>query len=279
MAYEIIAVDIDGTLTNDEKQITPRTKKALIDVQKSGRKVVIASGRHPYGVIPYARELELEKYSGFLLCFNGGRVLRASDKGFETIYSKNLNLNFVPQVCDLLKDSNITVNTYQGDTILADKKTNAYTHVEPDILKMPFRQIDDFARRVDFPVNKLLLAGEPEELDRYEKVLASYFDGVLDVFKSAPFFLEVVPLGVSKGASLHPLLKNLGLQRENLIACGDSYNDITMLGYAGLGVAMENAEEDVKAVANYITKSNNDDGIGYVAEKFMLSQEKTGGNV
>lgn len=278
MAYEIIAVDIDGTLTNDDKIITPRTKKALLEVQKAGKKVVIASGRHPYGVIPYAKELELQKYGGYLLCFNGGRVVRASDKGFETIYSKNLDLNFVPQVCDLLKDSNITVNTYQGDTIVADQKTNAYSHVEPDILKMPFQQVDDFVRYVDFPINKLLLAGEPEELDRHEKVLASYFDGVLDVFKSAPFFLEVVPLGVSKGASLHPLLETLGLQRENLIACGDSYNDITMLGYAGLGVAMENAEEDVKTVADYITKSNNEDGIGFVAEKFMLSDEKIGGN-
>ena len=95
----------------------------------------------------------------------------------------------------------------------------------------------------------------------------------VDVFKSTPFFLEVVPLGVSKGASLDPLLKSMCMTKDNLIACGDSFNDITMIGYAGLGVAMENGEEEVKKVANYIAPSNNDDGVGHVVEEFMLKDE------
>lgn len=271
MSYEVIALDIDGTLTNDDKIITPRTKNALMQAQKIGKKVVLATGRHPHGVIPYAKELELERYGGCLLCFNGGIVVEVTQRGFKTVYSKELPNVYIPQVCDILKDSNITVNTYTNDTIIADKKENAYTNVEPDIIKLPFKRVDDFKNYVDFPVNKLLLAGEPEELDKYEKILKKYLDGQVDVFKSAPFFLEVVPLGVSKGASLSPLLKSMNLTSKNLIACGDSYNDITMIGYAGLGVAMENAEEDVKRIANYIAPSNNDDGVGEVVEKYMLS--------
>lgn len=270
MSYEIIALDIDGTLTNDEKIITPKTKNALILAQKMGKKVILATGRHPQGVIPYAKELMLEEYGGYLLCFNGAIIIEVAKNEFNTVYSKELPNIFIPQVCDILKNSNITISTYTEDTIIADKKENMYTTIDPYVIKLPFKRVDDFSKYIDFPVNKLLLAGEPKEINEYEKILKKHLDGLVDVFKSAPFFLEVVPLGVSKGASLASLLKSNGLERENLIACGDSYNDITMIGYAGLGVAMENAEQDVKQVADYITFSNNCDGVGRVVEKYML---------
>lgn len=270
MAYEIIALDIDGTLTNDDKIITQKTKDALIKIQEMGKKVVIATGRHPKGVIQYAEELKLKKYGGYLLCFNGGMIVKVTEDGFETVYSKEFPNEYIPIVCEVVKNSNITVNTFKKDSIVANQKVNKYTNVEPGILKLPFKQVKDFVRYVDFPVNKLLLAGEPEEIDKYEQTIKFYLDGKADVYKSAPFFLEVVPLGVNKGASLAYLLDEMNLKRENLIACGDSYNDITMLGYAGLGVAMENAEEDVKKIANYIAPSNNDDGICEVIDKFML---------
>lgn len=270
MAYEIIALDIDGTLTNDEKVITEKTKNALIKIQQMGKKVILATGRHPFGVIPYAEELQLKKYGGYLLCFNGGVAVKVTENGFETLYSKEFPNEYIPIVCEIVKNSNITVNTFKEDLIVANQKVNKYTYVEHEITKLPFKQVKDFVRYVDFPVNKLLLAGEPEEIDKYQQTIKYYLDGKADVFKSAPFFLEVVPFGVNKGAGLAPLLEKMNLTKENLIACGDSYNDITMIGYAGLGVAMENAEEDVKKIANYITSSNNDDGIYEVIEKFML---------
>ena len=273
MSYKFIALDIDGTLTNDKKVITPRTKEALMKAQKMGKKVCLATGRHPHGVIPYAKELELEKYGGYLLCFNGGIVVEVTENGFKTVYSKELPNEFIPKVYEIVKNSNITVNTYTDDAIIANTKVNAYTNIEPEIIGLPFKPVKDFVKYVDFPINKLLLAGEPEEINKYEKILKYYLDGQVDVFKSTPFFLEVVPLGVSKGASLDPLLKSMCMTRDNLIACGDSFNDITMIGYAGLGVAMENGEEEVKKVANYIAPSNNDDGVGYVVEEFMLKDE------
>lgn len=273
MSYKFIALDIDGTLTNDKKVITPRTKEALMKAQKMGKKVCLATGRHPHGVIPYAKELELEKYGGYLLCFNGGIVVEVTESGFKTVYSKELPNEFVPKVYEIVKKSNLTVNTYTDDAIIADTKVNDYTNVEPEIIGLPFKPVKDFVNYVDFPINKLLLAGEPEEINKYEKILKYYLDGQVDVFKSAPFFLEVVPLGVSKGASLDPLLKSMGMTKDNLIACGDSFNDITMIGYAGLGVAMENGEDEVKKVANYIAPSNNEDGVGVVVEEFMLKDE------
>lgn len=270
MAYEIIALDIDGTLTNDEKIITPRTKQALETAIKQGKKVVLASGRHPYGVVPYAKQFDLDSLGGYLLCFNGGRIVKFTDGKQETVYSKNLPLEFVPEICHMLKGSNITINTYNDTEILTNEIVNKYSNYEGDILKMPVRKLSNFCEEINFPVNKLLLAGEPDEIEKYEKIFLKHFDGKLDVFKSTPFFLEVMPLGVNKGTSLHYLLQKLNLTKDNLIACGDSFNDMTMVGYAGLGVAMENAEEDLKKIANYVTTSNNDDGVGLVVEKFML---------
>lgn len=274
MSYDIIAIDIDGTLTNDDKIITPKTKDALLLAQKKGKKVAIASGRHPQGVIPYAKELQLDKFGGYLLCFNGGLVLEITEKGCKTLYSGELPNEYIPVVCDVVRDSNITVNTHTENMIIADSKVNKYTSIEPDIIGLPFKQVDNFEEYVDFPVYKLLLAGEPAEIDEYEEKLKKRLDGLVSIYKSAPYFLEVMPLGVTKGASLHCILESMGLKSENLIACGDSYNDITMIGYAGLGVAMSNAPDDIKKTADYVTLSNNDDGIALVVEKFMLSDCK-----
>lgn len=188
MSYEVIALDIDGTLTNDDRIITPKTKSALIQAQQMGKKVVLATGRHPYGVIPYAKELKLEKYGGCLLCFNGGIIVEVTEKGFETVYSRELPNVYIPRICDIIKDSDLTVNTYTQDTIIADKKENAYTNIEPEIIGLPFKRVDNFVNYVNFPVNKLLLAGEPEEINEYEEILKHHLDGRADVYKSAPFF-------------------------------------------------------------------------------------------
>lgn len=93
---------------------------------------------------------------------------------------------------------------------------------------------------------------------------------MLDVYKSAPYFLEIMPFGVTKGSMLPMLLEKLGFTNEEMIAFGDNYNDITMIGYAGLGVAMGNAEEDVKKIANYVCESNDDDGVAKTLEKYVL---------
>jgi len=268
MDYEIIALDIDGTLTNSQKKITPRTKKALIDAQKLGKKIILASGRHNYGMREIAEELELQKYGGYIMAFNGGKIINAQTQ--EVVSSVNFPHEYISQVYNCVKDENITVITYQDDIIIMNDKVNAYTDIEAKILKMDFKVVQDFLTYVTFDVNKLLLVGEPATIERYEKIFLQKYKGYIDVFKSCPFFLEVMPFGVNKGSSLPGILKKLGYTREQLIACGDSYNDMPMIGYAGLGVCMENGEDDVKKIADVITDSNDDDGIAKIVEKYML---------
>lgn len=119
-------------------------------------------------------------------------------------------------------------------------------------------------------MNKVLFSLEPEYLAAPERLCKERFGKVLNIYRSDPFFLEVLPHKVDKAHSLLKLLAMLGMDKEEMICCGDGYNDITMLECAGLGVAMENAQEPVKACADYITASNDEDGIVEVIEKFML---------
>lgn len=268
MSYDIIALDIDGTLTTSDKKITDRTKNAVLKAQQNGKKVILASGRHDYGIMPTAKELRLNEFGGYIMAFNGGKVINAESG--EVISSVKFPLEYVKPVYDIIKDGNITTMTYEDFHIVANKKVNEYTYVEPKILKMDFVPVDDFPGYVSFDINKILLAGEPEEIDRYELLLNEKFKGYLDIFKSAPFFLEVMPLGVNKGASLSVMLDKLGYSRKQLIACGDSYNDMTMIGYAGLGVCMENGEDEVKKIADVIADSNDNDGVAKIIEEYML---------
>ena len=268
MEYKLIAVDIDGTLTNSRKEISPRTRYALLEAQAQGKKIILASGRHPVGVYPIARDLRLDSYGGYIMSFNGGKIIEcATDK---TIVTKLFPREFLPDIVNVLKDSNITIITWDDRRIFANSKRNDYTDIEQDVLKTEMIVVEDFVSEIKFEINKILLAGEPDELDEYQKILAKRYDGLLEVYKSAPYFLELMPLGVSKGSMLPLLLDKLGVTREELVAFGDNYNDMTMIGYAGFGVAMANGEAEVKKIANYVCESNDDDGIAETLHKFVL---------
>lgn len=268
MDYKIIALDIDGTLTNSKKEITPRTRYALLEAQRKSKKLVLASGRHPIGIYPIAKELMLDRYGGYIMAFNGGKIVNCETG--ETVVSKIFPREYLPDIVGVLKDSNITINTYDDKRIISDNKVNDYSYVERDIIKAEMVVVDDIVSAVRFDINKILLAGEPDELDRYQEILAKRYDGLLDVYKSAPYFLEIMPFGVTKGSMLPQLLNKLKVSREELAAFGDNYNDMTMIGYAGLGVCMENGEPDVKKISDYICESNDNDGVAKTFEKFIL---------
>ena len=194
MDYKLIALDIDGTLTNSRKEITPRTRYALLEAQAQGKKIILASGRHPIGVYPIARDLRLDLNGGYIMSFNGGKIIECATN--RTIVTKLFPREYLADIVSVLKDSNITVITWDDRRIYADSKRNDYTDVEQDVLKTEMVVVDDFVSEIKFDINKILLAGEPDELDEYQKILAKRYDGLLEVYKSAPYFLELMPLGV-----------------------------------------------------------------------------------
>ena len=159
--------------------------------------------------------------------------------------------------------------SYNDSHILSGIAVNKYTKQESFLNKMPVAEIPDFVEHLNFPVNKLLAAGDPDIMEKMMEVLKKRFHTFLNIYRSEPFFLEIMPKKIDKAYSMQKLLNSIGLTADQMISCGDGYNDVSMIEYAGLGVAMENAQSVVKDTADFITRSNDDDGILHVIEKFM----------
>ncbi len=268
MKYNIMALDIDGTLTNSEKVITHTTKQALFHFQEQGGKIILASGRPIPGILPHAKTLHLAEYGGYILAYNGGCAIDCQSGGI--LFQDTLDLAYIPEICEIIKDYPVGINTYEGDHIIVGNQINRYTEIEARINGMPIQYTEDFPAYVDFDINKCLLQGEPAVILELEKILSEKYKNKLGIFKSEPFFLEIVPQGIDKASSIDRLLKTIGMKTEECIACGDGFNDISMLRYAGLGVAMENAADTVKNAADYITLSNDRDGIAYLLRKIAV---------
>lgn len=265
--YEIIALDLDGTLTNNEKIITPRTKNALLEWQERGKKLVLASGRPTVGMMHLAEELSLSRYHNYVMAFNGAVII---DCGTDKVISESLMpVSANQRVWEISKKKGVDLFTYEGTTLLTNNMKNPYAIREKEIDRLSIRQIDDMGAYLDFPVPKLVLTADGEILEPMEASVREVMGEDYNVYRSEPYYLEVLAHGIDKGSCLLKLLKLTGLKKEQAIACGDGYNDLTMIQCAGLGVAMDNAVPAVKEAADYITLSNEEDGVAHVVEKFM----------
>ncbi|MGN0156244.1 MAG: Cof-type HAD-IIB family hydrolase [Lachnospiraceae bacterium] len=265
---KMLVLDIDGTLTNSRKEITEETKKAIKSIQERGHKVMLASGRPTPGMRRYEEELELEKYGGYLLSFNGGRIINC--RTGEIVYQKMFPSVLIPKLYHFAKQNDCGLITYYGDKIILGTRMDDYVALESRINGMKVQTVDDFLSFVDFDVNKMLMTAPPDKAEEYEKQLSQKYGDIISVYRSEPFFIELMPKGVDKATSIDRMLSTVGMTRENTICCGDGFNDMTMIEYAGVGVAMANAQEKVKEKADYITKSNDEDGIVQVIDEFIL---------
>ncbi|MEY8356123.1 Cof-type HAD-IIB family hydrolase [Lachnospiraceae bacterium 54-53] len=269
MDYRMIVLDLDGTLTNRNKEITPRTREALFELKRQGGVIVLASGRPTYGVMPLARELELDKSGGYVLSFNGGRMIDC--RTGETVFARELPVSSNRKIIGMAKEYGVNILTYEDDLIITPDAGDEYVGREAFINKLQVKEVPDMEEYVRFPVVKFMMLEEGDYLAMAEPKVKAALGRDYSVYRSEPYFLEILPKGIDKASGLERLLAMLGMKREEMIACGDGYNDLSMIRYAGLGVAMENAVLPVKKAAGFVTFSNNDDGIAHVVEKFMLS--------
>ncbi len=272
--YKIITLDLDGTLTNAQKEITPRTLQALLRAQEEGIIVVLASGRPTYGIAPLADQLHLDHFGGFVLSYNGGKIIDWRTR--SVVYEQVLHPSLPPRLHTYAEREGLPILTYTEKEILtAHEGEDEYMAEEARINKMPVRRVPDFlkaVRELGGSPTKCLMTGHPDRLIPLVEEMQADLGEEMEIFRSAPFFIELMPKGIDKAQSLQRLLDHLGLQREQLVACGDGFNDLTMIRFAGLGVAMANAEEAVKAEADYITASNEEDGVADVVERFLQAK-------
>ena len=265
--YKLLILDIDGTLTNSQKEITPFTLRTLIDAQKQGLRLVLASGRPTYGIMPLAEQLEMKKYHGFILAFNGGKIIDCDQH--EVIYEQTLPDDILPILYRRSTEAGATLLSYNGPKILTEKAEDKYVQYEAFLNKMDIQPTDNFLRDLPRPADKCLAVGNPDLLVWLEEELKKEIGDRINIYRSEPFFLELVPKGIDKAASISRLLERINLDRGEVIAMGDGFNDLSMIQYAGLGVAMKNAQPPVKEEADVVTlKTNDEDGIAH----FLLEE-------
>ena len=266
----VLALDLDGTLTNDQKIVPPRTRAALDAAAAAGVTIVLASGRPTAGITPLANDLGLPAKGGCILAYNGGAIVDC--KSGEVLYQKRLAPELVPELCAFAAKEDFAILTYNKEGVVTERPEDPWAAKEGFTCHLPMIRVDDLAAYVDYPVCKMLLTLDPARRDEVCAKGRAQFAGRADLYPSSPFFIEAVPLGVAKDVSLAARLERMGLARENLMACGDGLNDRSMLEFAGVGVAMQNAEDAVKAVADYVTAAdNNHDGVAEAIEKFILN--------
>lgn len=257
--FRAIALDLDGTLTNHDKVVTPRTRQALLLAESKGAIIILASGRPTYGIVPVAECLELEKRGGYILSYNGGNIVNA--KTGEKLFSQFLPDAVIPILYKYAKEKNHALLGYVGNEIITEMPDDPYVKEESRINKMNIRKVDNLIETLEPHPTKLLMTGDPTDMLKAEEELVEILGEKMDIFRSAPFFLELVPKGIDKAQSLLRLLSKINLTPADLMAFGDGYNDLSMLKLAGVGVAMANAAPEVRADADYVTLSNEEDGV------------------
>ena len=259
MPYKLIAMDLDGTLNNDQKTIDVPTLNALLDAQRHGIRLLLASARPLPGLYKERDTLRLTANHGILMAYNGGLIVDATD---GTVLSANtMNMESTRTVLRHLESLPVTPILDDGRIFYVTDKNGYKVEYECWNNRMECVEVDNLADFLSFSPCKILMSVEPSIIKLTQNRIASLLPDGLTVVQTAPFYLEVIPATINKGVGLRMACEAIGIDTSSVIAFGDSENDIEMLRVAGMGVAMGNAGEEVKKAADITTESNNENGI------------------
>lgn len=263
---KLIALDIDGTLFNSDGNITEITRKSLLAAHEKGITLMLASGRSIHGLRQLALKNKLPLDNMVTLAFNGACVAEGNSE--EILFETPIHRSAAQQLIKDLKDYPITVMVpYRHELYVEDFK-GFLVEFEIETECFTGKLIKDLST-IDFAPNKVIMTGQKEDIDRFYKDVAPRYASKASFVSTGPNNVDVVPIGIDKGTTLKRYCELKGIDRLEVLAFGDNYNDLAMIEYAGIGVAMGNANEAVKAIANRITKTNNEDGIAAILNELL----------
>lgn len=264
--YKLIAADLDDTLLNDELEVSTRNRKALADAQDKGLVVTIATGRMFRSALPIALDLGIK---GPIISYQGAFVKGAVDG--RVYVHRPVPFKLAKEVLAEGYKAGVHINLYLDDNLFMDKVTEEgeFYVRQAKVDMFPVGNLIDFMQKEP---TKVLYIGDPPLLNDLEKQLREKFGDSLYITKSKPYYLEFMHPQATKMHGLAALAGSMGIMPDEIITFGDSYNDIEMLEYAGLGVAMGNSPPEIKKRANLVTATNNNDGVAEVIEKFVIKE-------
>lgn len=267
---KLVAIDLDGTLLNEEKQISARNKEILARAKNQGVKIVLCTGRPLAAMAHYLTELDLLDAGDYSITFNGGLVQK-NDTG-EIMAKKVMTIADIEQLVQLAQELSLPLDVLSDGIVYqlptAPEKQSLYNVLNKVLDFRPGTLMDVKKANV---LNKAVIAYAQEELDPKIKEIPSVFHEQFEIIKTRSMLLEFMPKGVTKAYGISLLAEELGITQAEVMAIGDEENDLPMIEYAGMGVAMANAVPLVKESADYLTASNIEDGVAQAIEKFVLA--------
>lgn len=270
--YKLIATDLDGTLVTDDKNLTDRTVENVKKALKKNVKIMITSARAFYRLERYIDELDLRKENQYTICFNGAIIVENITG--KVLYSKNLDKEEVSELIGLGKQLNVPIMLYSKnanwveempEVIQKNKNSKGMNIKIENFDKIDFNEEENY-------IYKIVFMDKPEKIIEIRKNLSKEIIDKYEVTSSVPEYIEFVKKGIKKSKAIKFIMDKCKIKQKEIMAIGDGENDVEMLRFAGLGVAMENANNYVKENADYITTSNNNDGVGKVIEKFIFQK-------
>ncbi len=268
MKYKMIVTDIDGTLVNDEHIIPEGNIKALKEASSKGMCVVLCSGRSKNSVMEITNELGLEQKHTYGAGYHGSVIFNS--KTGEVIKNYKIEKTIIKKVLKLTKGFNFIFLIHDDGELYTFKEneyTKKYEERSGDVCtETTYEKLNDM-------ISKFIVMGTPEELEKFEKLIPKSMEDECMHFYSSKYLYEFTNKEASKGNALKFLSNKLGIDKKETIGCGDNFNDMTLVEEAGLGVAVSNAVDGLKKVANYVTDRNNSQGaIEEVLNKFVLNK-------
>jgi len=267
--YKLIALDIDGTLLNSDKKISDENKAAIAAARAKGVHVVLVSGRPTGGMRDSLQALDMMSDDDYVLSYNASVVQRVKSEAI--IRSQILTGQDAKKLAKLAKHLDIDIHAFSHQKGLITPAHNDYTHHESEINGEPITLIDFEELADDEAILKVMLVDHAEKLSAAIAQLPAALYEQFTIVQSAPFFLEFLNKDSNKGIGVKALADHLSIPAEQVICMGDAGNDFHMIQYAGLGVAMGNATDDIKAIADHITVTNDEHGVAKVIHEFVLN--------
>jgi len=268
---KLVTIDLDGTLFDNNKKISIENRNAIKKARELGCKIVIATGRPIAGVLPVLEELEINTIDDYVIVYNGAKVYNVSTK--EIVFSSTISGQEVKELFKESKRLNSNFHAFKVDEELITDVHNPYTNVECRINKIEDKIVifDEIADNEKFL--KAMMVSDEKTLDAAMKNIQEKFKNNLTMVRSDKIFLEFLNKKSNKGLALEAIANYLNIDIKETMAIGDAGNDLPMIKIAGIGVAMANSFDYVKTEADYITLSNENNGVAYAIEKFVIKEK------
>ncbi|MBZ9607106.1 Cof-type HAD-IIB family hydrolase [Clostridium estertheticum] len=262
----LVITDMDKTLLDNDSKISGKNLSFIKKLKRNNIKFAVATGRSRSSLCKFLGKYQLIDEVDYIISMNGVSIF--DTKSRETYDFGYVDEEIINEVYNAYKDYDVSFAVHEGNCLICNKKTT-YTDIECEVNGYGVSEISDFSRAINKKYAKLMIIGEKCIVDDIHSKLAEIDSKKFNFFKSHDYFLEIVKTGVSKGNALVKLCKLKDIDISNVMAIGDNLNDLDMIKNSGFGVAVENAHEELKKYAGFITKSNDENGFAYACDELI----------